>query len=362
MADNITEDINSIPDVNQSKGLQRRRNRVEVVIHTMPKRFLQLPSEGSKKSKNVGLYIILGGSFVLVLVLAALYFYLSKTPESNVAINENRAPLVNNTATDQEVTKVVPDKNVNKQPSPVSNIPATSSEQTTVDEEDVPNSQDPGNTTTIIDANDIDVNEATDSQDVIYTEPENIEPVILKEAVDTDSDGLSDIEEVLLDSNPQAKDSDGDGYDDLAELVKLYNPAGSGKIIVNPNIEKFTNSELNYAMYYPKSWIVNNALGNSSVVFQLGGDEFIQVLVEPKFEEANLDEWYKKQFEVDFIENNKKIFKTGWAGIKNDDNLIAYLYNPNYDYMVIVTYSPGNDILKYQNIFEMMYSSFEFTN
>jgi hypothetical protein len=49
--------------------------------------------------------------------------------------------------------------------------------------------------------------------------------------VDTDNDGLSDYEEVkIYHTNPLVADTDGDGYLDGAEVKSGYNPTGPGKL------------------------------------------------------------------------------------------------------------------------------------
>ncbi len=52
---------------------------------------------------------------------------------------------------------------------------------------------------------------------------------------DTDGDGLSDGDEVLIwKTNPLNSDTDGDGYPDGKEVRNGYNPLGSGKLFVTP--------------------------------------------------------------------------------------------------------------------------------
>jgi hypothetical protein len=348
-----------VADVARSAGLQRKKDRVEVVIHTMPKRFLQQPNQSAEKSKHHGLYIVLIGGVFLMGMLGALYYYLSTTSKKEPLIKESEDLKVaqNNVQT--------PVESAGEEAKTATSTTVGETTENNANQEIIDvNSLAPGdNASPIATVGDELVNldqTASDTAEFMNDTPEQNEALVLKAAVDADTDGLSDIEEVILDSNPQVADSDGDGFGDLAELLKLYNPAGGGKIIVNPNIEKYTNGEFAYSLYYPKSWLTSNALGNNSVVFQLGGDEFIQILIEPKFEQATLDDWYKNQFGVDYIDAGKKIFKPGWAGIKSQDNLVAYLYNPNHDYLVVASYSPGKDTLKYQNLFDMMVSSFEF--
>lgn len=60
-------------------------------------------------------------------------------------------------------------------------------------------------------------------------EPENLSPVTPSSALDSDSDGLTDQDEVRYQTNPSVADTDGDGYLDGAEIQKGYNPRGPGK-------------------------------------------------------------------------------------------------------------------------------------
>lgn len=45
-----------------------------------------------------------------------------------------------------------------------------------------------------------------------------------KKLADSDSDGLSDEDEVLYNTNPNNKDSDEDGYTDMIEIQSSWNP------------------------------------------------------------------------------------------------------------------------------------------
>jgi len=48
------------------------------------------------------------------------------------------------------------------------------------------------------------------------------------DSMDTDNDGLSDIVEDLINTDPLKPDTDNDGYSDLDEVLKGFNPAGDG--------------------------------------------------------------------------------------------------------------------------------------
>ncbi len=59
--------------------------------------------------------------------------------------------------------------------------------------------------------------------------------------VDTDGDGLADVLEQGLGTDPLTADSDGDGYNDLTEVKGGYNPLGAGRLSFD---DKFTDQNL----------------------------------------------------------------------------------------------------------------------
>ncbi|MBU0731595.1 hypothetical protein KKC88_01810 [Patescibacteria group bacterium] len=62
--------------------------------------------------------------------------------------------------------------------------------------------------------------------EVIEEGPVNEEIVI----IDTDKDGLTDLEEEKYGSDPNKKDSDGDGFNDGEEVKNGFDPMGPGKL------------------------------------------------------------------------------------------------------------------------------------
>ena len=53
--------------------------------------------------------------------------------------------------------------------------------------------------------------------------------------VDSDSDGLTDTEELQWGTDKHNPDTDGDGYTDKQEVDGGYNPLGEGQLSVMPN-------------------------------------------------------------------------------------------------------------------------------
>ena len=66
-------------------------------------------------------------------------------------------------------------------------------------------------------------------------EPSNLFPEVGVPGTDTDSDGLTDLEESLIyQTNPRLPDTDRDGFLDGNEVFHLYNPNGEGKLFSLP--------------------------------------------------------------------------------------------------------------------------------
>lgn len=330
----------------QTEGLKQEK---KVIIHTMPKRFVGTRM-AVKGHKGAGM-IILGVGFVLLLgVLSVIYFFIVK-PKSDPAKIEY--PLSSSDVTDE--SEKAPDD---------SDVPALSDELPDYGDSATGTgeisggaiaiaSSSPEIATVTIDANDLNGTTGTSSIPA---------SVVKMPSQDTDQDGLSDVEEMLLDCNISKSDSDGDGYGDLEELNKLYNPAGAGKLIANPNIEKYTNGNFKYSLYYPNTWLRTNVDGENSILFRAGNEQYIQVIAQDNPEAKSLDDWYKEQVNP-AIDPSQRLYKAGWSGIRSADGLIAYLNNSSQSVIYTILYNTGmDDTLVYSAIFKMIVESFAEVN
>ncbi|HBI97117.1 MAG: hypothetical protein US83_C0007G0016 [Candidatus Falkowbacteria bacterium GW2011_GWC2_38_22] len=321
----------------------------KVIIHTMPKRFIgsRIVVQGHK---GVGIFILAIGALLMIGALAALYFFILK-PQSE------SAPLIT-----QSVEETVETENN----SVLAPSIAVEDEETAVGEED-DNTADESDVVPPLDIKEININDIATSTDVATNTEEiadnNPSSSIKVPATDSDGDGLSDLEEVLLDCNISNSDSDGDGYSDHDELMKLYNPAGAGKLIVNPNIEKYTNNNYKYSLYYPNTWLKTNVDGENSILFQAGNSQYVQIIVQENTAGKNLDDWYLSLMGASEIAGNQRLYKAGWSGIKNLDNQIVYLSNLNMEAVFTISYNTGMDnTLIYTAIFNMMIESLALVN
>ena len=334
----------------------------QTAIHTMPKRYLSSFKTSSTQAKSTGFLILAAGVVMLGVAFVFLYLYYSK-PKEEVLINQNSVQneVVNKISSAEKKTDNVEEKNDIKEEKSLASAKLDDlgddmdnySINRDSDLIQIATSSKPATSTEKIVI-------STSTKKIIIEPKATSSPIIYKTANDSDGDGLGDIEELLLDCNLGAPDSDGDGYNDLPELLSLYNPAGGGKIIVNPNIEKYVNQSYNYSLYYPNIWILKTAGGDEALLFQISTDQFIQIAIEPNAEGKTIEEWYKEQFGVNYIYDEQKIIKEGWLGIKNENGLVVYLKYPDSSNIFAISYNPGVEgVMNYKSIFDMMVNSLE---
>lgn len=332
--------IETVPAANQSMTSEamltgeQEKTEEKVIIHTMPKRFYH-STAGSEKSRNVGIIIMVLGFFVLVGIAIFSYFFLIQP--GNQALNSVGVEKTKNNI--EQKSEVLPKKEDSL---------ATSSSDVFVEE--------------TIDEELEDEYREEDLKDELIDETEELvsEKRELVTVPDTDNDGLTDTEEAMLGTIANLRDSDSDGYDDYSEFLGLYNPAGSGSLITNQNIEKYTNIKNGYTLYYLKKMTVENAGGSEdSVIFSFFDGQMIQIVAEPNVEKLSLEDWYKKQFGVSFIEEGQRLYKKGWTGIRSEDGLTVYLVNPASDKVFSLNYNINTDNkLSRKAFFDMMVNSF----
>lgn len=303
----------------------------EVVVHTMPKRYLSINAD-AKKARNTGLFILILG---LIIVLgasgAAYYFFIfKKIPLFNKNENQPVAPVSTTTPQTTTTASTTPESTPEKT---ATTTASTTPEVITV--EIKPSTTTPENT-------------ATTTEEV----------VVMEKVLDSDSDGLTDAEEALLGINVNEADTDKDTYIDSIELRGLYNPGGGGPLENNPNISTYKNPVYNYSLLYPKDWEVEAMDDNKTVIFKTNTDQHISVNTVPITENQSIEDWYKENFKVDNINESQLISQKGWKGIKSDDGLTYYLTDPSNKNIYIVSYSLGlSNKLNYPNIFYAMVNS-----
>ncbi len=148
-------------------------------------------------------------------------------------------------------------------------------------------------------------------------------------AIDSDHDGLTDVEEKLYGTDKTKRDTDADGYIDGDEVANLYDPLrpGSAKLYASSSVKTYLNKEYNYNLLYPAAWQVKSE-NDDSVIFQDKDGEFVQVLVVPdKKHYSDILDWYKANVNLD----TSQLTKFNIDGIKAvrtpDGYKVYFLYH-----------------------------------
>lgn len=190
-------------------------------------------------------------------------------------------------------------------------------------------------------------------------EEEEEEPEIV---LDTDGDGLTDVEEKVYGSDINNPDTDGDGHLDGHEVFHLYNPMGETplKLLETGAVKEYKNSQLGYKIYSPTPWstqVIDEVMG--TVMFSSGTGEFIEVLVEENKQKLPIISWYLSQAPgVRAGELGTFVTKGNLDGIKSPDRLTAYFTKNGLVYIISYNIGSKKDVY-YRRTFEMMLNSFE---
>ncbi len=341
-------------------GLGQKGKKPEIVIYTMPKRFLGLTNDNKSRAHRIGMLIIAFGVIVLIVGFIFIYFYFTKFNKESLSSGVSiPKPIDISTTTPKKDNSLKKNEIVNKKSKYEAGNKLASEKKPKKEEKNREIKR------VVVATSTISTNVATSTATTTVSTSEqsqattSITPRVFAPAPDADNDSLTDAEEALLGTNPKLADTDGDGYQDGKELVNLYNPAGSGKIITNLRIKKYTNNIYNYSLYYPAQWSTETLGGLNSVMFKIDEGQFIQIIAEENPEKKNVFEWYKAETGLNFIKPEQKVYKAGWQGVRSQDGLTIYLQNPASDHIFVLTYNIGLEtVLSYEHIFEMMVNSF----
>lgn len=365
-------------------GSQKSAKEDDFIVHNMPDKFRHA-HHGGKKAKNTGIIILIFGSMTLVGVLLFLYSYFTnsdkgltikkeedtitakvkipvpKINKTNPIVEEDsdgpaaersNSGFVDEEGSDQEESGSNGAVDENDPNTAGKNEPASGNEENengkTNATSTLPIDSAATGTTKVINASSTSLEEEVESRRVEYRDPP-----------DSDGDKLGDMEELILDCNIQNSDSDGDGYDDFSELANLFNPAGKGEIILNPNIEKYENTVYGYSVLYPKNWTMSQVGNSESVIFRASNNHFIQA-ISLDMNGQNFDDWILKQLNIDSIAELKPYYKKGWAAYIYDNELTVYLYRPGVEYAFVIIYNTVQDnVLYFDNLYKLIIKSME---
>ncbi|MFZ6036394.1 MAG: hypothetical protein ACOYUK_04595 [Patescibacteria group bacterium] len=297
-------------------------------IYTMPEKFyVDDKSGGGKKSPLLFVLILIlvvavlgGGGFVV-------YKQLNKPAPTNTVVT-NDQPVNSNI---NAVTNTNATLNVNAS----TNINQTNTNAT------------------------LNVNASTNSVFLNVNTSTNTNAVTLTSSEDSDSDGLTNVEEALYGTSLSVADTDGDGFADGQEVVSGYDPnAPVQKIALNAGIQTHTSTANGYTILYPRSWIVSADPQNTrGELFSTSG-EFISISVQDNPALLSARDWYLSKspgVNISAVQNVSNWNHT-LQGVKSLDGTSVYFTLGAYVYVVSYKANILSDA-NYLTTFSMMYQS-----
>jgi hypothetical protein len=176
--------------------------------------------------------------------------------------------------------------------------------------------------------------------------------------IDSDQDGLNDLEEAILGTAATSTDSDNDGYSDYAEVISGYNPLGAGKISADANLAAYTNKTFNFSILYSKTWPTQSLNQDAATIFTAPDNSLIQVTVQDNPNQSNILTWYEQNFPQSTVTYDKVRSTYSWEGIMGDDGLNFYLTDKNFKHIFVISYiSAADGRVAYPTIFQLMINS-----
>ena len=189
-------------------------------------------------------------------------------------------------------------------------------------------------------------------------EPDPFEDVVLP-GQDTDSDGLTDVEEVLYGTQSTRPDTDSDGYLDGNEVFHLYHPDGyAPQTLLDTGAVSVIEPAMDYQVNVISSWTHQvNAEQNSLITSSASGESF-QVIELPISVAESINEWYARSVPI-LDQQQLEAFRTkqGFMGAWTKDHLTAYVrFGDNR--LLVFTYNLGSaNRVQYRQTFEMLINS-----
>jgi len=202
-------------------------------------------------------------------------------------------------------------------------------------------------------------------------EPTESMPVTIKINLDTDSDLLTDLEELIYGTSPLVVDSDNDTYNDGLEVINLYSPA-RGKAVRLAEDQQFTrwvNSDYGYSILLPNNFTAA-PIGdlNQDILIQTPEQDTISLTLQADLAGLSLIDWLMKVSpDIESKDLEKIITFNGFTalGLKRqvadteEERLVVYyLEIPNYPYKLVVSYV-APETYTYLTTLEMIVQSLE---
>lgn len=185
---------------------------------------------------------------------------------------------------------------------------------------------------------------------------------IVRSGVDSDSDGLTDVEEGdIYHSNTYSPDTDGDKFLDGNEVFHLYSPIAPTPATLTDSglVKTYQNQEFGYNLWYPATWTaVSKDAENREINFVAPTSEAVIVTAIFNPNNLSLQDWYMANIPNARAEEIKPLeTKGGKSGIQSEDRLTAYFSKDGN--ILEIKYNLGNQCaIEYRSTFGIIVRSF----
>jgi len=189
---------------------------------------------------------------------------------------------------------------------------------------------------------------------------------IITVSLDTDSDSLTDVEEIIFGTLPANPDTDNDGYRDGVELMNGYDPAkpGNAMIFESPFVVSFASdfNNDNFQIYYPKEWQVAQIKDLRQALVTAGTGEIIKITAKDNQAKQAAMAWYLENHPQTNVSSLRLVDYGDLSGIFAPDGLTAYLTGPDKSKLYVFEYLPGRgNEFRYPDIFNFIIKFFKLT-
>jgi hypothetical protein len=126
------------------------------------------------------------------------------------------------------------------------------------------------------------------------SETGTVTPSLPPGGLDSDSDGLTDVEEAVYGTDPHNPDSDNDGFLDGNEVFHLYNPGAKAPVrLLDSGLVTSLTAPAGWSLYVPKGWV--SALvtqDGSTATLSSGQGEIFRITLDDNPDHQDLTAWY----------------------------------------------------------------------
>ncbi len=185
-------------------------------------------------------------------------------------------------------------------------------------------------------------------------------PIAPTQSKDSDSDGLTDIEERMYGTDYRNPDSDGDTFLDGNEVFHRYDPNGlsPSTLLDTGAVKMFSDTALPFTVFYPTSWKSSIDVATSTVTFKTPNLASVIVTWGAKDADLTVEDWVLKNVkDADITTLKASYTKEGYYTLRSKDDLVAYLDLGTAVYTMTYSLNASTEI-SYIQTFAMMVNSF----